>query len=685
MFREKTRKEKVEKSTIGLQCNIPVQSCSSETQCNLSIAKNTIALKSCKSWPSANTPKTKTPKKVLLPKSYQKRASEFHSKLGYKKNPTMRSAVAVHQLWRAFRSPSTRDVIPNVIHEHKGMSKVLKSVMERAAESDESCKKRLHKDVRACIRLRAKRKYHDICKIKSSWRRQGLSVRGVARLTGTPMSTLQNYLKEIKPHKKSLGAFDKAQVIEFFSRNDVTLQLPSKRHAGKFFLRTAFHEQYERYCNLQVSMNRRALSKSAVLRILPKKKFKVYGKIPFQNCKCIRCENVKLAIAAVLQVGVSSVSRSLTVNCVVSCCSPPLVDLNQRGIYLCPRKCLLRECTGCRHRYSAVLSANNKKELLKKPCKYHQWVQDYKWEKGVRVKDVFRRQLFRGTVADLLGVLKLAMIALPLHIFLSKWQAKCMEDCRARLKPGEVLMVLDFAKNITLCRQREVQYAFFSRLSVTLHSIVMYYWCPQAGFCSKMITDEFMCLTPDLNHDAYAVQEFTKLAINHLRAQGVTVNKVYQFSDNQCAQYKSYVSFEFMFLLEELLDVLIEKHYTGAGHGKGPADGAVGRIKALIERAIRAGTAHIQNAHELFLFLQEHFCKALNDEEMCQHYRRSFAYVPEVDRSYEPISRTVPGTMKLHSVKNAGNGKLLVRDTSCFCRLLDTECIVTYHNVLFFL
>ena len=657
--RRKHQQAAVKSKSIAIQCS---------GESNVTVPSK-IPLKISASWPGASLGDSKQVD-VTIPQtsSFQKRAAEFHSKLGYKSQPVMRSAIAVHQFWKVTKSPSTRHILPHVVKKHKALRSALKCVMEEVGKDDLEVKRSLQKDIRCCIRLREKKKFRDICRIRSTWKEKGLSVRSVSRLTNTPMSTLMSYLREIKVHARRIQPHQAAEVLEFFSRNDVTLQLPSKRHAGKYFLRTPFQEQYDRYCEMQTSKGRVVLSKSSVLRLLPKKQFKVCGKIPFQNCKCIRCENTKLAIAAVLKAGVTSVSRSVTANCVMSCCSPGPEDIRRKGIYICPRKCMLRECSGCRHRYSSILNSNNKKLLLRKNCKWHQWAQDYKWVNGERVKDVYRRQLFRGTVADLLGVLKLAMIALPMHVFLSKWQAKCMEDCRNSLKPGEVLMVLDFAKNITLSRQREVQYAFFSRLSVTFHSIVMYYWCPHKGFCNHQITDEFMCLTPDLTHDSHAVHEFTKLALQHLRDQGVPVNKLYQFSDNQCAQYKSHVSFELMFELEAMFDIIIEKHYTGAGHGKGPADGAVGRIKALLARAVLGGEICIQNSHELYLFLTKKFAKIMEDEDMCMHYRRSFAYVPEVDRSVELVSSTLNGSMKLHSIKTAGRGCLLVRDTSCFCR-----------------
>ena len=57
-----------------------------------------------------------------------------------------------------------------------------------------------------------------------------------------------------------------------------------------------------------------------------------------------------------------------------------------------------------------------------------------------------------------------------------------------------------------------------------------------------------------------------------------------QFNDNCSSQYKSRGIFQFV----SYSDVPKLKMYFGARHGKGPADGAVGRVKAAAARAVKS-------------------------------------------------------------------------------------------------
>ena len=303
---------------------------------------------------------------------------------------------------------------------------------------------------------------------------------------------------------------------------------------------------------------------------------------------------------------------------------------------------------------------------------WHQWGHEYGTDPntGERVRGPYQNNLIVGNRADLLGALKLNMQGLPQHLFHYYWQGEQMEDLKRQLKPGEVMIVIDFAKNITFGRQHEVQSGFFHRRSATLHPVILYYRCPNSDHCDKLVLDEFMCISPDLVHDAHAVHTYVKQAIAHLKAQGTPIEKLYIFSDNCGVQYKSKLPFE---LLSEY-GIPAEHHYFGAGHGKSAADGAVGRLKKLIEDAIRSCRANIQNALDLALWCQKHYnskttVSTARGSETCQHYQKEFEYVANIDRTFVGKAKTVQGTMQLHSVKTTkSKDRILCRSSSCFCR-----------------
>ncbi len=284
------------------------------------------------------------------------------------------------------------------------------------------------------------------------------------------------------------------------------------------------------------------------------------------------------------------------------------------------------------------------------------------------MKEAYREITREGTRADLFGSLKLQIMDLPLHMWIYNWQADQLSLCKESLIFGEVIMIVDFAKNITLPRQYEVRHGFFYRKSVTLHPVVMYYY--QHGHCKVLTHDEFMCVSKDMVHDAHAVFTYVTSALKHLRLQGTVVTKIYIFSDNCAVQYKSKLPFELL----QFYGIPAEHHFQGAGHGKGEADGYIGRLKQMVDKEIRRGKEKIQDALELYVWCTRNgksSVKITPNEQHCVHYQREFQYIDKVDRSFVGSAKTIKGTQKIHSVKTTDKlGTLLCRETSCFCRWL---------------
>ena len=607
---------------------------------------------------------------IRLPKSFMKRSSEFHSKLGHKKNPVMRSAVSVHQLFRVMKSPSTKHVAAKVFRAHSKLQLAIAGCSSHSERKFEQLKSKLNKDLRKVIRWRTQKKYNNVMGMKMKWKEQKISLRKVSRVTGTPMSSLRWYFTRPKGNPRKISPIQIQHVLQFFSRHDVTMQLPHKRYASKRFLRTTFHEQYKRYVQHEELHGRQHVSKTSVHRILPKKVFKTCGKIPMQNCKCGTCENCSLLLAAAIATGMKGVSKKLSVNALMTCCEAKDAEAFSRPVYSCGKNCRRRNCKYCKDKYSKYLTMANRDIDMDVMTQWHKWGHEYTLHAatGRRVKGPYQSNVTVGTRAELLGELKLNIPNLPRHLFDYYWQSEQLEECKRKLQPGELLVIVDFAKNITFPRQHEVQHGFFHRRSATLHPVIMYYKCKNHEDCEHLVHDEFMVISDDLCHDAHAVHTYTKLALEHLRKQGTPVEKLYIFSDNCANQYKSKLPFELL----QFFGIPAEHHYFGAGHGKSAADGFVGRLKKMIEDAIRSGKAHIQDALDLALWCKKAAISKLKitpEETDCIHYQREFEYVKEVDRTYIGNAMTIKGTMKIHSVKTTGvQGRLLCRANSCFCR-----------------
>ena len=114
--------------------------------------------------------------------------------------------------------------------------------------------------------------------------------------------------------------------------------------------------------------------------------------------------------------------------------------------------------------------------------------------------------------------------------------------------------------------------------------------------------------------------------------------------------------------------------YFGAQHGKGPADGAVSRVKAAAATAVKAQQVIIRSAEEFYDF----YVQKLNKHSSGSFVQKNF-YIHNIDRN-EPIQAVMTKTSSLwHSVRSCGvpyvieSRKLAVFVKAVFC-LMVLQC-----------
>ena len=572
----------------------------------------------------------------------------------------MRCQVSIENILRLARSPRTKGILPEAIRQNKDLMALLRSTEGCYAQ----LKARLWSEVRTLARLRTKKKFKQIACVVEGWKRDNISMRQVAQVTNTYPNYI--YFLVTKPNvaaSKLQNVNEKKRAVDFMKQTNITMRIPFKRHAKQYFFRTSYQQSYSKYKHKMTGHGYKALSMSTVLRSLPRKKFKPVTKVPYIQCLCSTCENFSLAILAAVYAKVKGISRSCTTNICKSLCSVSQHS-SVNDIYEYHRDCIRRECTKCSAKFAESLVTQNPDLDYGKPAIWHQWVSKYELQNGTRVKIDYTKELKKGTVGELIGLIKLMLTNLPLHVFLWKWQGDQFELCKDKLREGEILMVMDFAKNVTFPRQGEVLYAFWHRKPATLHAVVCYYRCPIPK-CNQLVTEEVMCISNDLDHDAHAVHAFEEEALIHVQRSGVPIQKIIQFTDNCSKQYKCYKSFSYI----SNCPIPMERNYFGAGHGKGPGDASVGRTKMEVDAAIRGGRADIQVPKNLAQYCKESMGTPPPAPGKCLHFRREFLYFGHIDRSFKCMYTTLPGTMKLHAVRNCSTpGTLSVRDCSCFCR-----------------
>ena len=80
---------------------------------------------------------------------------------------------------------------------------------------------------------------------------------------------------------------------------------------------------------------------------------------------------------------------------------------------------------------------------------------------------------------------------------------------------------------------------------VTMMPTVAHYICPKK-YCNGLVTYKIVHISPDLKHDAHVVKQFTTLAIDVIRKNGIKIHKIVQFTDQVPSQYKNKTAFRYL-------------------------------------------------------------------------------------------------------------------------------------------
>ena len=218
--------------------------------------------------------------------------------------------------------------------------------------------------------------------------------------------------------------------------------------------------------------------------------------------------------------------------------------------------------------------------------------------------------------------------------------------------------------------QNEVQAAHWCHDQVTVHPSVTYYPCQNA--CGKVMTESLVFISSDLKHDFHAVHHFTGKALSHLRdVRGLVIDRVLQWTDGCASQYKSKGPFADIAHAPSQHQAAMERSFFGSRHGKGPSDGESAVVKGKASKAIKADSAVISTAKEMYEYCQS----ALTlkpEEDVCpeNHFLRTFFWVGEDDIIRERGERnvkTLPGTRKFHCVRSNSDGGIQARHLTCYC------------------
>ena len=173
--------------------------------------------------------------------------------------------------------------------------------------------------------------------------------------------------------------------------------------------------------------------------------------------------------------------------------------------------------------------ADDRKRFLVK-----QWVNKNKVKNGVS-QSYLNWNVDRYSYLDLIELHVNHLHSMAEHTFMATWNYCQFKRARTNIKPGELLLVNDFAQNYLCLLQNEPQGMHWEHKQVTLHPTVAYYTCSN-DLCAMTVTHEFVHMSEDLKHDAHIVKRFVNESVKVVKSRKIEIHKIIQFSNQAPSQ-----------------------------------------------------------------------------------------------------------------------------------------------------
>ena len=238
------------------------------------------------------------------------------------------------------------------------------------------------------------------------------------------------------------------------------------------------------------------------------------------------------------------------------------------------RKCVEQKCGNCSvtNTFKEVIISENSKRL-KDLCNitWSHWGKvPYVTNDGEeKTKLGFIEN--KGSAAKLLMTYFTQLNNISQHQFMKVWQKRNFTLALHHLQHGQVLFVQDFQMNMLLYVQDEPSTIHWDHAQATVHPTSLFYVCPNPT-CNKIVHEDLIHISPDKDHDKYAVKKFFETCVTHLTKKNIPIQEFIIFTDNCVGQYKN----KFVFYWMSKLKQPCTHHFYAPKHGKGPSDRAGG-------------------------------------------------------------------------------------------------------------
>jgi hypothetical protein len=426
-------------------------------------------------------------------------------------------------------------------------------------------------------------------------------------------------------------------IADFYVKSGISIELPEKRNVGKRFLTRTVSSAYKEYIKENKDEDRLP-SRSTFYRHRPTN-CKLVRQMPHRQCICEVCANASLALDALINAGVKTIVRDLRELVKSTLCDPQNMN------------CIKRNCSTCGVQY--LTSQWIEMVGPEKKVTWKRWVFI---DKGQNKRKLVPTTV-SGTGAKFIKMFQDDLKDLALHLMNADWHYNQFTKLISDVPERVLVEVLDFGRNYLCKYQDEPQGCYWDHSQVTIHPVVCYY-----RGASGTVTEELIFVSDDRKHDHVIVKKFEAAVENHFAKKNLIFDNIVQFTDQCPGQYKSKTSFKNI----SSSKIRKQRIYFGTRHGKGPADGACGRVKRAVDQAVMARQTEAKDAKDFFQFCKNSLEK---DNGMFQQH---FYWISKFKRPKQISSSDTKGvdnTRKIHHVKSVQPNLVDVRDLACTCLL----------------
>lgn len=343
------------------------------------------------------------------------------------------------------------------------------------------------------------------------------------------------------------------------------------------------------------------------------------------TCLCIIHENAELLVNAAHKFSIIN-ETTPTALCKTVCCD------------IWSEDCLQRTCLNCKSRTIDFDEENLKDDS---EIAYLKWIsKNIEVENGKIRKKTVKEEFF-NTKKEFIEIFKKSLFQYMMHLRNIVHQYRAVKEIKEGLTNEAILIHMDFSENYNCKYGAEPQAVHFgsSRMSITLHTGIMYYLCNDTH---ELKTESFCTVSSNLRHDASAVWAHLKpifLKINRKIPQLKTINFLSDSPSNQYRNKKIFylLSNQIMRYVPTVQKVLW--NYSESGHGKGAPDGVGGVLKRTADRIV----ACAKDIPDLETFV--HLLKECQGVEI---YTVSDKDILDVDDLLPKNLVPFKGTMKTH-------------------------------------